>query len=362
LKSGDFLFGNPSSQHQSGKSSRKLINSARSKIYETFSKNEKDHTLFYHSGATESFYTYAQSFAEDCRLKGKNLLICFSNIDHPAVTSLEERFFGPHVKFFHLKRDERTHYLHGENLTSIRDKKENDPDLVILYHHLWVHNETGFVSPLGEITRYKDIPDLFIHVDSVQAPGKISDWRELSEGDIWSFSGHKFGALKGTGFTLMKKTIPFHPLFTGGGQQGNLRSGTENPMAAHALALALRDIEEVDVVSTKVKVEKIREELRVLLKGKGNILFEKEMASNTIYFYLNSLTSDLGLALFDTNGIMISAGSACSSGSAKESKLLLAMGLKDVARNGLRISFPLDDSEIDEKEIIYRFSEILNRV
>lgn len=244
----------------------------------------------------------------------------------------------------------------------IKDKKENDPDLVILYHHLWVHNETGFISSLSELDQFKKISDLYIHVDSVQAPGKIENWQDLSQGDIWSFSGHKFGALKGTGFTLMKKSIPFHPLFTGGAQQGNLRSGTENPMAAHALALALTDMEKVDVKATRVKVDKIRDEFRSLLKGKGEILFEKEMASNTIYFYFNSLTSDLGLALFDTNGLMISAGSACSSGSAKESKLLLSMGLKDVARNGLRISFPLHDKEIQINSFTEKLSKILSRL
>jgi len=362
LKSGDFLFGNPSSQHQSGKASRKQVNSARDYIFKTFKKSEKETSLFFHSGATESFFTFAHSFAEDCRLKGKNLLICFSNIDHPAVTSLEERFLGAQVRFLHLKRDQKTHYLHEENLAAIKDKKENDPDLVILYHHLWLHNETGFVAPLEELKPFQEIPDLYIHVDSVQAPGKIENWKDLSLGDIWSFSGHKFGALKGTGFTLMRKKIPYHPLFTGGAQQSNLRSGTENPMAVHALELALRDLEKVDVAETRNKVNQVRDILRSLMSGKGDILFETGMASNTIYFFLNNLTSDLGLALFDTNGLMISAGSACSSGSAKESKLLLSMGLKDVARNGLRMSLPMASDAIDEKIIVEKLQQTLARL
>lgn len=362
MKSGDFLFGNPSSQHHEGKSSRKLINSARASIFKIFNKDEKSHSLFFHSGATESFFTVAHSFAEECRLSGKNLLICFSEIDHPAVTSLEERFLGAHVKFLALKRDKATHYLHQENLSAIKDKKENDPDLVILYHHLWLHNETGFVASLEDLAQFKEIPDLFIHVDSVQAPGKIQDWRDLSQGDIWSFSGHKFGALKGTGFTLMKKSVPFHPLFTGGGQQGNLRSGTENPMAAHALNLALGDLEKVDVTETREKVNEIRDVLKSLLGNNGELLFEEGMASNTIYFYLKILTSDLGLALFDTNGLMISAGSACSSGSAKESKLLLSMGLKAVARNGLRMSLPMSSEAINVEAISEKLKKTLSRL
>ena len=104
LKSGEFHFGNPSSQHSAGKASRKIINEGREKIFRTFGKSEKDTKLFFHSGATEGISTIAHSFAEEARLKGKDLLICYSKIDHPAVSSLEETYLGPHVKFLELKR------------------------------------------------------------------------------------------------------------------------------------------------------------------------------------------------------------------------------------------------------------------
>ena len=102
MKSGEFHFANPSSQHSAGKSSRKSINESREKIFQAFGKSEKDTRLFFHSGATEGINTIARSFAEEARLKGKDLLICFSKVDHPAVTSLEETFLGSHVKFLHL--------------------------------------------------------------------------------------------------------------------------------------------------------------------------------------------------------------------------------------------------------------------
>lgn len=342
LKSGDLLFGNPSSQHSDGKAARKSINETRSLIFETFNKKEKETKLFFHSGATESFHTFASSFAETCRLNGKDLLICYSKVDHPAVTALSEKYLGPHVKFHELLRDKKLHYKHQENFEVLKDKKENNPELVILYHHLWVHNETGQVSSLKDIEIFKQIPDLYIHVDAVQAPGKIPDWKNLSTGDIWTFSPHKFGALKGIGFSLFSSTVEFHPLIKGGGQQSNLRSGTENVLGVKSIALALKDLEATDVQNTKKLRDELLREMKKSLNGFGEVIDDDSMASNTIYFYLHKSASDIALALFDLNGLEISAGSACSSGAAKESAVLLQMGLGPYAKNGLRLSLPLD--------------------
>jgi cysteine desulfurase len=340
LKSGDFLFANPSSQHSFGKASRKQINEAREFIYSTFNQSERESRLFFHSGATEAFVTFAYSFAEEARLHGKELLICYSQIDHPAVTTLTERFFGSHVKFFELKRNQKLEYMNKENFEALKDKKDNNPDLIILYHHLWVHNETGFISPLEALSQFKSIPDLYVHVDAVQSPGKIQEWHHLVAGDIWSYSAHKFGAMKGTGFTFIKNEVPYHPLFTGGGQQLRLRSGTENPMTAKMIALALEDLMTVDINATIDARDKLQTFLDKELAGIGTVVSAPRKASNTIYFFLHDLTSDIALALFDLEGLMISAGSACMSGTAKASTLLTHMGLSDVAKNGLRISLP----------------------
>ena len=362
MKSGDLLFANPSSQHSDGKSSRRSVNEARALLYKTFSKDEKSTRLFFHSGASEAFHTLAYSFSETARLSGKDLLICFSRIDHPAVTALSEKYFGPHVKFLELKRDEHLHYCHGENFEALKDKKDNNPDLMILYHHLWVHNETGEVSPLEKLLPFKTIADLYIHVDAVQAPGKIPDWQNLGTGDIWSFSAHKFGALKGIGFTFMKSNIPFHPLISGGGQQGNLRSGTENIQGVKSISLALADLLKVDVKATAKMREKLVKFLENELKDLGEILHGEVMASNTIYFYLHNFTSDIALAVFDVNGIEVSAGSACSSGAAKASLILTQRGLQPVAKNGLRISLAFTLNEEDLNKIQDRLQLVFNKL
>ena len=364
LKSGEVLFANPSSQHSSGKASRKVINESRSQIYSTFSKSEKDTSLFFHSGASEGIATFTRSFSEWTRLTGKELLICYSKIDHPAVTALGERYFGPHVKTFELQMNSDLEYDHAKNLQVLQDKKDNNPDLLILYHHLWVHNETGIVSPLNDLKALKAIPDLFIHVDAVQAPGKVTDWMQIETGDIFTFSAHKFGALKGIGFSFFNKSISFHPLISGGGQQGDLRSGTENPPAVKSIALALNDLKLIDIKQNYRLREKLEKILSVELQGIGGIISGtgKSRNSNTIYFYFNKYSSDIALALFDLNGLQISAGSACSSGAAKASILMTHLGHKEEAKNGLRLSLPFDFSESQLTRIVEKLSVILSKL
>lgn len=364
MKSGEFHFANPASQHSAGKASRKIINESREKIFSTFNKSEKDTKLFFHSGATEGINTIARSFAEEARLKGKDLLICFSKIDHPAVTSLEENYLGPHVKFLELKRGQDLFYSHDENYQVILDKKENNPDLMILVHHLWVHNETGHVSPLSELALLKKIPDLYVHVDAVQAPGKTETWRELSHRDIFTFSAHKFGALKGIGFSFFPKSLPFHPMLTGGGQQASLRSGTENPMGVQSVALALSDLEKIDVKKLAGLRTKLLEKMAQELKGNGEVISASpdKMCANTIYFYLNKVTSDVGLALFDLSGLMISAGSACQSGAAKNSEVLLHLQKGNSAKNGLRLSFGFSFSEDDLNKLTAQMAPVFSKL
>jgi cysteine desulfurase len=362
LRSGEVLFANPASQHSDGKASRKLINESRAFIYETFGLREKDYKLFFHSGATEAFHTFTYSFSEMARLNGKELLVCYSRIDHPAVMSLSEKYFGPHVKFYELKRGSNLHYDHAENLNFLRDKKDNNPDLLILYHHLWVHNETGQISSLDELSEIRKIPDLYVHVDGVQAPGKIPRWNVLKGGDVWSFSAHKFGALKGIGFSFFRSDLFFHPFITGGSQQSNLRSGTENVQGVKSIALALKDLRRVNVEENSQRRKKLVEFVKTGLKDLGEVLDDKDMASNTIYFYLHHFPSDIALALFDLHGLEISAGSACSSGTAKPSAVLVQKGLKDTAKNGLRLSMAFENSEEDLNEIMVRLDRVFNKL
>lgn len=280
------------------------------------------------------------------------------------MTGLSERNYGGHVTFFELKLDQKLEYDHALNLSKIQELKRLNPKMLILYHHLWIHNESGVVSPLEELAPFKAITDLYLHVDAVQAPGKINDWDKLSVGDIFSFSAHKFGALKGIGFTFFSKKMSFYPLIIGGGQQSNLRSGTENAMGVQSVALALKDLKLVDVPQNSEKRKDLEAFIKEALGTDGEVISDRSSNrnSNTIYFYLKQLPSDIALALFDLNGLMISAGSACSSGAAKPSQLLTHLGYKEEAKNGLRLSLAFKTSSQELQTIKERFSSVLSKI
>src|SRR5690606_9288257 len=112
---------------------------------------------------------------------------------------------------------------------------------------------------------------------------------------------------KGIGFSFYKSNLSFTPLLSGGGQQSGLRSGTENALGVKSVALALSDLVKVDVKKNLEQRKKLVDFLLVQLQDLGGVFEDKSMASNTIYFYLNNCSSDIALALFDINGIEISA-------------------------------------------------------
>jgi len=362
LSSGDLLYANPASQHMAGKASRKAINESRRFLYSLFNLSELEFELFFHSGATESIASFTYSFSEWARREKKKLLICTANTDHSATSSLKERFWGDHVEFFDLKLLPDLSYDHESNLEALKRYKSDNPESFILYHHLWVHNETGLVSPLNDLKPFKSIEGLFLHIDSVQAPGKILDWRNLVVGDMFSFSSHKFGSLKGMGFSFFSKKIKYFPLLTGGGQQKDLRSGTENVLGVQSIKLALEDLLKVDIEQTYRLRDELKGFLKLELKDLGGVLEVYPANSNTIYFYLNHLTSDISLALFDLHGLMISAGSACSSGTARPSSVLREAHLNAVARNGLRMSLNFATQEEEIVKIKNQLAQVFKKI
>lgn len=361
--SGDFVFANPASQHTDGKQSRKIINQAKSFLFDFFHLKETQFSLYFHSGATEGLNTITHHFVLKAEKEKRPLILAYAQGDHPAVV---ETCRNAHSAIsFILKRNQNGDYLHDENFLELKRLKEEHPSALVLYHHLWLHNEIGVVSPLNEILRFKEIPDLFISVDAVQTVGKFHQYRDLRpEIDFYTYSAHKFGALKGIGFSFIHSSIQLTPLILGGGQQSRLRSGTENVMGVHSIKLALEDMKSFDLAQVGEFKEKLIEHFREWLKDKGALVGDKCLhpSLNTIYFYLNNLSSDIALAMFDISGIEISAGSACSSGAAKESEILLSLNLKKAAKNGLRLSLGPTFSQADYDWLTSRLDDLFARI
>jgi cysteine desulfurase len=338
LQSGDFIFGNPSSIHSTGKKSKKFINETTEYLFNTFKLSQSAFSLVFHSGATEGINSFFKGIALlNFKLK-KQCNFYFSTIDHAAVINLEAdlKALGHQVYFFTV--DKNGDFNSSKLIELIKNTTKAD-ELAIL-NYTFVHNESGVVWPLDLALKIKNETGALVHVDAVQVVGKISNWNFLlSELDAYTFSAHKFGAMKSVGFTFLSKKVLISPWIVGGGQQNGSRSGTENALAIYSIKLALMDI--LDSFNPDV-LESSKLLIESSLQGKCIVVAKdaKHRNLNTIFaIFTNRKSSELS-ARFDLQGVDVSTGSACSSGIIKENRILLNMGFtKEESLSAIRFSF-----------------------
>jgi cysteine desulfurase len=342
IKNGDFLFGNPASLHQTGKRARKHINDTSEFLFNTFSLNQNDFNLIYHSGATEGINTFFKGVA----LKHFNEKIAssffFSSVDHACVVELKEMLesLGHSVYFFDVNRDG----LFDSNELIKKILSEKSLGRSSFLNFTYINNESGVVWPLEIASKIKTATNAFIHVDAVQLVGKIANWNKLlPELDAYTFSGHKFGSLKGVGFSFIRKDFHYSPLLVGGGQQSGLRAGTENALGIYSLKLALENIvQNFNSVELKSSKDLLEEKLIKFIGNKGEVVAINSPYRNlnTIFLVLYGLKAEVLSTKFDLLGVDLSTGSACSSGIIKENRILMKMGYSfDDSRSSLRFSF-----------------------
>jgi cysteine desulfurase len=205
-----------------------------------------------------------------------------------------------------------------------------------------------------------------VHVDAVQAVGKIKDWHLLFKSvDAYTFSGHKFGALKGSGFSFIQNDFDIDPILKGGGQQYGLRSGTENTFSFHSIPLALDYLFDHYNFNEQVAAKRsFEEKLKQVLGNEGEVVGsdDNNRNGNTIYFILYETKAQISSMAFDMAGFDVSNGSACSSGSVKPSRVLLAKGYSDVfAKSAIRVSFSPLLSKEESDSIWNKFEKVLTR-
>ena len=201
--------------------------------------------------------------------------------------------------------------------------------------------------------------------DSVQTPGKIPGWQSLkNELDAYIYSSHKFGGIKGVGFSFIKDSFDYSSLITGGGQQKGSRSGTENPVGVYTTELALKDLINgftKSYVKDLKRIKNLVEKTIVECLGEGVIVAReaREKNINTISFIIPDTDANLLLMAFDLSGFQVSSGSACSSGSNIPSRILEALGLsEELTKSGIRISLGKQTASFSDNEV----NELLSRL
>jgi len=357
ISKGDLLFGNPSSIHSSGKRSKRFINEVSSYLSSTFGL-ERDHEVFYHSGASEGINTIVKGIAQNAYKEGKRIHFFFSEADHSCIYNLQDELslFDHQVTIF--RPNENGDISTDEIIKSINSSNAE----VKLLNFTWVNNESGVCLDLNDALKIKKETNCLVHVDAVQSIGKIAGWNEtLPEIDAYTFSGHKFGSLKGIGFSFVKTGLKFCAMVRGGGQQQGMRSGTENTTGIYSLKLALEDLvssfdyEKLREAKDYIEGELISLSDKIVVAG----LHAKKRNGNTIYFMLPGKKADILITAFDLGMMDVSSGSACSSGAIKPSRVLMSMGYSEEdSKSAIRLSFS-HSMNMEEAKI---FSEKINTI
>lgn len=333
-------FGNASSIHQSGREAKAALEEARDDVAGILGCRNSE--VYFTSGGTESDNFAIKGIAFANRPRGRHVIT--SSIEHHAVLAscefLEKEGF--HVTYLPVDSDG---FVDPDDL---RRAIKKDTTLVTIMH---ANNETGVIQDLTALTSVAREAGVYFHTDAVQATGKIRYSIEEIGCDSLSISAHKLYGPKGVGVIYIKSGVRIQPWNEGGGHERGRRAGTENVAGAVGLAeamkIASRDLETRSgrlLAMTSRFYDLVREKIPdVRLNGN----FEKRVP-NTINISFKAVEGEAIVLSLDLKGIMVSSGSACTSGAAEASHVLEAMGVPpDLAQSSIRFSFGRSNEKDD---------------
>jgi cysteine desulfurase len=312
------MYGNPSSVHRLGRIANSAIETAREQV--AYFIDAEPSQVIFTSGGTE---------ANNLALNSAFGRVAISAIEHPSVFEPAKRY-NPEIIL--VNRDGVI------ELQTISDLITKRPDFVSI---MLANNETGVIQPIAEIAKKLNAHGILVHTDAVQAVGKIPvSFADLGV-QMLSLSGHKIYAPKGCGALIVDKAVPISPQLLGGGQEQNLRSGTENVAAivgfGKACELAKNELEfrQTRMLSLRTMLEnKLAQLSKVTIFAK-----DAPRLPNTVLFGIDGVDGETVLLKLDQKRICVSSGSACASGETTPSHVLLAMGISEQqAKTAVRVS------------------------
>ena len=349
------ILGNPSSLHRLGDQATRILDASRQQIADLIGK--KSDEIFFTSGGTEGDNWVIKGVAFEKVQFGKHIIV--SAIEHPAVkeSALWLKSQGFEVDFAPVDEEG---FVDVEALSGLIR-----PD-TILISVMAVNNEIGSIQPIQAISELlADKPTISFHVDAVQALTKIPTEKYMTERvDFATFSSHKFHGVRGIGFVYIKSGKKITPLFTGGGQERDYRSTTENVAGIAATAKALRlSMEKLDIFTSKTGQMKavIRQ---ALLNYPDIFVFsdEEDFAPHILTFGIKGVRGEVIVHAFEDYDIFISTTSACSSKAGKPAGTLIAMGVnKDKAQSAVRLSLDLENDMSQVEQFLTKLKLIYNQ-
>ncbi|MBO4809322.1 MAG: cysteine desulfurase [Lachnospiraceae bacterium] len=347
-------YGNPSSMHMKGVDAEKYIKEAKSIFAGILKVNEKE--IFFTSGGTESDNLAIIGSAFANQRAGKHIIT--SKIEHPAV--LES------MKYLESQGFEVTYLgTNNEGVVEPEELKKALRDDTILVSIMHTNNEIGSlqkISDIGVIIKEHNKNTLF-HVDAVQGFGKAKILPKKMNIDMLSISSHKIHGPKGVGVLYIAEKTKIHNISFGGGQQGNMRSGTENVPGIAGMALAAKMIyAKLDEECEKLYSLKVRfiEEATKIPDVTVNGPKGKEGAPHIVSLSFAGVRAEVLLHALEDKGIYVSSGSACATNHPEISKTLRAIDLdKSLWDSTIRFSFSVFTTEEEIDETVKALNDII---
>jgi cysteine desulfurase len=331
-------YGNPSSIHYLGQRAKEAIEESRQKLADFLGCSSAE--IVFTGSATEANNLAIFGLIKPYLSKEKKRHIVTTQIEHHAVLEPCKELEDQGVAVTYLPVDK-------EGLVNIDDVKKTIMPETVLVSIMYANNEVGTIQPIAEIGRLlkeksqKLKTKIFFHTDAVQAVNYLDCNVDRLGVDLLTLSSHKIYGPKGIGALFIRKGVPITPIIYGGGQENNLRSGTENVAGIVGFGAA---IEQVKRRRSQVRIiKKLRDKLigRILKdipNSKLNGSLEKRLPNNVNFSFKGAEGEAIVIAL-DQRGIAVSTGSACSSRSLEPSHVLMALGLsEEEAHTSLRIS------------------------
>lgn len=346
------IWGNPSSLHNLGSQATRILEASRKQIAELIGKKAEE--IYFTSGGTEGDNWILKGVAFEKAPYGKHIIV--SDIEHPAIKESAAWLKTQGFEVDYAPVDARGFV----KVDALANLLRPDTTLVSV---MAVNNEIGSIQPIHDIAALlEDRPTVSFHVDAVQALAKVATEVYLPERvDFATFSSHKFHGLRGVGFVYIKEGKKITPLLTGGGQEKEMRSTTENVAGIAATAKALRlamENQEAFASKTQQMKEVIREELAnypdvTVFSG------EDHFAPHILTFGIKRVRGEVVVHAFEEFDIYISTTSACSSKAGKPAGTLIAMGVdKSIAQTAVRLSLDLENDMSQVEQFLTKFKLI----
>ncbi|MFI3213395.1 MAG: cysteine desulfurase family protein [Eubacteriales bacterium] len=329
-------YGNPSSMHVKGMQGEQYIRYAKEVIAKNLKVNEKE--IFFTSGGTESDNLALIGTALANKRMGNHIIT--TSIEHPAVLQTMHYLESLGFLVTYLPVDHN-------GIIGLSDLERAITSKTILVSIMHTNNEIGSLQPIikaGNLIKSRN-PRIVFHVDGVQGYGKCRMHPKKMNVDLLSVSGHKIHGPKGIGFLYKNEKIKMHPIIFGGGQQGGIRSGTENVPAIAGMTKAIEEIYhnlDGDIARIYGMKAHFIAGLAQIPDVKVNGLQGFDSAPHVVSVSFRGIRSEVLLHSLEDRGIYVSAGSACASNKPAISATLKAIGVeKDLLQSTVRFSFSI---------------------